>query len=53
MDLAVHVVEKIDLFSNVSFRLHKSTIYEEMLINTISKSKAEEEKQAWGKHREN
>lgn len=52
MDLAIHLVEKIDLFSNVFFSCHKSTNYEERVINAISKSKQEEEKQAQGKHRE-
>lgn len=52
MDLAVHIVEKIDLFRNVFFNLHKSTNDEERLINRISKSKLEDEKQAQGKRRE-
>jgi len=43
---------KFDLFSYVSFSLHKSISYEERPINTISKSKLEEEKKAQGKHRE-
>lgn len=45
-------MEKIDLFSDVFLNLHKSTNYEERLVNTISKSKLEEENQAQGKHRE-
>lgn len=49
MDLAIQVVEKIDLFRDVFFNLHKSTNYEERLINIISKSKLEE----GNKHREN
>lgn len=51
MDLATHLVEKIDLFSNVFFNHHKSTNYEERLKNTIYKSKQEEKKQAQGKQR--
>lgn len=45
MALTFHVVEKIDLFNNVSFTLHKNSSYEEHSLN-----------QSWrrrGKHREN